>query len=518
MTTVPHAIPEEVVRYLTARGRFLGATLGERIDVDAELRRFLHEQPWGAFVLPLNGQDSFANEYARALTGADVPATADDWADRFLYQDSDGDPLPIDHLPSIVALSGETPPPRRIRLYDRENDERVDIYAYACPHLGADGQVLGSIGISLGVADWARDRSWGTHTSLSMLLRQTPNAIAILDRDGRYLACSVEWRAQSECTVSDPVGVLHEDAFDDPDPRWRDHVARVLRGETVGEDAMPVPSPVGGIPRYVQWRYVPWHNPFGDVGGVVMYRRDVTSEQHAQRRLKRANRTLRRQNEALEQFAYAASHDLQEPLRSIRQFAELMSRRYEDELDERGQRYLGHMVAGAQRISSMVDGLLAFARAGESVDLDVVSLDDRLRHVLVNLEASISESDGVVKVVAPLPPVLGHTATVDSALQNVLSNAIKYRAPSRRLRVHVSAEVDGEYVVVRIRDNGRGFASEHSERVFRLFRRLDNVADTRGSGLGLALVRRQLDAIGASISAESAPDQGTTITLRWLRA
>lgn len=504
----------EVERYLEARIRFIRAALGPTMHINDDLRRLLHEQPWGIFTLPLSGEDSFSNEYGRAVSGADVQPSANDWADRFTYLSVSGEPIPMEELPSVIALSGAAPPMQLIRIHDNVNNRHVDLYAIARAHFDSDGQVIGSVAVSIAVAEWGADRSWASHTSLHMLLRQTPNAIAIVDCTGRVLACSDAWRALPEVGDGNPVGRNIDDMLPESEPGWPDRWAAVLRGETVVEDSVLMPDPTTGDRRYMQLRYMPWRTGFGDIGGGVLYRRDVTAERLATHKLQHANRTLRRQNDALEQFAYAASHDLQEPLRAMRQFAELLDRRYGSTLDERGSRYLGHIIDGASRISDMVDGLLAFARAGESVMLEPVCLADSLARVTPDLMPRLADCGGTLTFETDLPTVLGTPTTIDSALRNVLTNAIKYRSDARALTVHIRTEREEGDTLLFVEDNGRGFAPEHNERLFRLFRRLDNVDGVEGFGIGLAVVRRQLDAIGATIEAVSAVEKGTNIVIR----
>ncbi|RQG91619.1 PAS domain S-box protein [Natrarchaeobius halalkaliphilus] len=219
---------------------------------------------------------------------------------------------------------------------------------------------------------------------------------------------------------------------------------------------------------------------------------------------------LRAETRRLEQFAYAASHDLQEPLRMVSSYLQLIERRYEDALDEDGTEFLAFAIDGAERMREMIDGLLAYSRvetqgnAFEPVDLDAV-----LEDVLVDLEVKIQETDAEVTT-AGLPTVEGDESQLRQVFQNLLDNAIEYGGDAPR--VHVAAERSGSAWTVSIRDNGIGIDPEQDEQIFEVFERLHGRDEHGGVGIGLAICERVVERHGGEIWVESEPGDGTTFS------
>lgn len=224
------------------------------------------------------------------------------------------------------------------------------------------------------------------------------------------------------------------------------------------------------------------------------------------RRLK-IERELERSNSDLEEFAYAASHDLQEPLRMITSFCEVVEERYHDKIDADGQRFLGYAVEGAHRMQRLVAELLALARVGRSEQpRELVDLAETCRTVVTELDDLAKERDGTVHL-GPLPVVFGSPTELERLLRNLVANALRYGGPSPR--VELGGEMRGTEQVLWVRDNGPGIDPRYHSRIFRAFKRLGERADT-GSGIGLALCRKIVDHHEGRIWVESELGKGAT--------
>jgi signal transduction histidine kinase len=224
---------------------------------------------------------------------------------------------------------------------------------------------------------------------------------------------------------------------------------------------------------------------------------------------RRANLELERSNRDLEQFAYVASHDLQEPLRAVAGYTQLLQHRYGGKLDAQAQQYIRHAVEGADRMQGLIHGLLAYARIGtDAAHLGPVDMAEALGEALGNLEVPLRESTGQVAH-GPLPTVHADRAQVVQLLQNLVGNALKFRAPGKapRIRVEAHATGTGEWTV-EVRDNGIGIPPEHQRRIFQIFQRLHPRDRYEGSGLGLAICQRIVERHGGRIWVESRPGQG----------
>jgi light-regulated signal transduction histidine kinase (bacteriophytochrome) len=226
-----------------------------------------------------------------------------------------------------------------------------------------------------------------------------------------------------------------------------------------------------------------------------------------------ANAELRRSNVELEQFAYVASHDLREPLRMVTSFGLLLQEHLGSSLDERGKQYLHFMVDGGTRMQSLVDDLLAYSRVGRSGRTPAwIDPAAAARGALLNLAAAIAETDADV-VVEPMPRAWADEALLRLALQNLVGNAIKYRAEGVRPRVVIGGELLPGGTALWVRDNGIGIAPEHHERIFLLFQRLHGRGRYPGTGIGLASVRKVVDIHGGRITVDSTLGEGASFTL-----
>ncbi|MFC4456718.1 sensor histidine kinase, partial [Deinococcus sonorensis] len=218
----------------------------------------------------------------------------------------------------------------------------------------------------------------------------------------------------------------------------------------------------------------------------------------------------------LERFAYVASHDLQEPLRTIASFSDLLTLRYGEALDDRGRQYLSRVTAGATRLKRLIDDLLVFSRLNaERAPLRAVPTEQPLREALSRLEAAIGSTGAEVKVGA-CPAVLGDGRELTQLFQNLIGNAVKFRRPGVTPEVQVDAQRDGAMWHFRVRDNGIGIPAEYQQRVFGMFERLHTREQYDGTGLGLAIVLKIVERHGGTVWLESTPDVGTTVhfTLR----
>ncbi|WP_277212790.1 sensor histidine kinase [Isoptericola croceus] len=236
----------------------------------------------------------------------------------------------------------------------------------------------------------------------------------------------------------------------------------------------------------------------------------------AQTRLRDQARELERSNRDLEQFAYVASHDLQEPLRKVASFTQLLQKRYGDQLDERADQYIAFAVDGAHRMQRLIQDLLSFSRVGRSGEKqEDVDLEAAMRQVLVDLSERIEEVAAEVTH-DPLPVVRGERGPLTMLLRNVVGNALKFRHPDRAPRVHVSVAPSADSATeweLSCSDNGIGIDPQYAERVFVIFQRLHPKEVYSGTGIGLALVKRVVEHHGGRVWIDTAATQGTTI--RW---
>ncbi|OBA83142.1 histidine kinase [Mycobacterium sp. 1164966.3] len=220
---------------------------------------------------------------------------------------------------------------------------------------------------------------------------------------------------------------------------------------------------------------------------------------------------LRRSNAELEQFAYVASHDLQEPLRKVTSFCQLLEKRYGDKLDDRASEYIGYAVDGAKRMQVLINDLLSFSRVGRLGTMSAqVDLDDALDAALANLATAIEESDAqIVRPEHGLPQITGDPMLLTMLWQNLIGNAVKFRREDRSPHVVIECRQRTDDIVVTVTDNGIGIAPEFTDKVFLIFQRLHGRDVYGGTGLGLALCKKIVEHHGGTIGIDTSYTDGT---------
>jgi len=245
---------------------------------------------------------------------------------------------------------------------------------------------------------------------------------------------------------------------------------------------------------------------------VVSAVRDVSERRRIQEALERRTRELARSNAELEQFAYVASHDLQEPLRMVASYAQLLERRYGDRLDEDAREFIRYMVEGARRMRDLINDLLDYSRVGRrGRPFAPVSLETVLEEVLAALEPAITETEARITC-GPLPELRADEAQMRQLFQNLLSNAIKFRGEEPP-RVHVGARREGALWHITVEDNGIGIDPQYAERIFLLFQRLHTQREYPGTGIGLAICKKIVERHGGRIWVDTDRRRGAAFHL-----
>ncbi|MDW5562177.1 MAG: PAS domain S-box protein [Methanomassiliicoccus sp.] len=241
---------------------------------------------------------------------------------------------------------------------------------------------------------------------------------------------------------------------------------------------------------------------FGGRKAILAVVRDITERKRYEEKIKRSNAEL-------QQFAYVTSHDLQEPLRMVTNYLQLLERREGGELDETSRRYIGFAVDGAKRMKAMIDDILTYSRVeSKGSFLEPVSMDAVLSIVQKDLSIAISES-GASVTHGPLPTVIADKGHMILLLENLVGNAIKYRSVAAP-QVNVSARKTDEEWVFSVQDNGIGIDPKYQERIFQMFQRLHTRDEYEGTGMGLAIAKRIVERYGGRIWFESRADRGST--------
>jgi PAS domain S-box-containing protein len=344
------------------------------------------------------------------------------------------------------------------------------------------------------------------------LLEAAPDAMVVVNQDGEIVLLNVQAEKQFGYKRDELLGQKVKNLI--PEGFAERLVADALRS---AEDALAqqIGTGIELIGRRKNGSDFPIEimlSPLESAEGILVTAaiRDITKRKKAEAHLLQKVEELNRSNEELGQFAYVVSHDLQEPLRMVASYTQLLSRRYKGKLDSDADEFISFAVDGASRMQRLIQDLLAYSRVGtKGKDLLDTSSEDALQQALINLRGAIKDS-GALVTHDPLPGVLADEMQLIQLFQNLVGNAIKYQS-SGVPRVHVSATRNGvRKWVFSVQDNGLGIDPQYFEKIFGMFQRLHKREEFAGTGIGLAICKKIVDRHGGSISVESRPGLGST--------
>jgi len=263
---------------------------------------------------------------------------------------------------------------------------------------------------------------------------------------------------------------------------------------------------------YVSVKLSPIKNSKGNITGISLISRDITDRKKAEEKLHKTIKELERSNYELQQFAYITSHDLQEPLRTIASFTQLLERRYKDKLDKDADEFIDFVVDAAVRMKEMIQDLLNYSRIGSNYgELKLINANKALNNAIHNLKSSIGENNAVITH-DPLPTVTADKGLLTQLFQNLIGNAIKFRKRDVPPRIHISASLDeknNEYIF-KVSDNGIGMEEQYTDKIFEVFKRLHTMDEYRGTGIGLAISKKIVERHSGRIWVESILGKGST--------
>jgi light-regulated signal transduction histidine kinase (bacteriophytochrome) len=260
---------------------------------------------------------------------------------------------------------------------------------------------------------------------------------------------------------------------------------------------------------------------------MLCINRYITALRSFEKEQERNIRELNRSNRDLEEFAYIASHDLQEPLRKISMFTERLKAKFDNTLDKEGELFIERILASANNMRMLIDNLLDFSRANRrSHTLDQVNLKSVLDAVISELELKIEETKAAITFAGAFPTIEAVTSEMAQLFGNILSNAIKFRKSHEKAEIVVRASKlaktekhvlglssNQNFYKIEVQDNGIGFEPEYSEKIFQIFQRLNGKSEYPGSGIGLAICKKIVEKHNGLIFAKSQPEQGATFTV-----
>ncbi|MBF0273200.1 MAG: PAS domain S-box protein [Magnetococcales bacterium] len=365
---------------------------------------------------------------------------------------------------------------------------------------------------------WAMESLTASQSRLQGILDHSRTVITLKDPRGRYLLINRRFEELFGVREAACLGRMDEDLF----PVEMAERARVSDAQALGEGPCEVEENwihPDGVRTYIVVKF-PLIDPRGLTTAVCAIATEITERKRMEEELRQLNvflekrvaeRTLEleRSNRDLQQFAHVASHDLQEPLRQVSGFAQLLSRRYRGQLDEKADQFIDYMVDGTRHMQELIEALLSFSRVNtHGAPLTLISVERVVDQVLRNLATSITQS-GAVITREPLPELLGDSFLLVRMFQNLIANALKFHGEEAP-RVHIGVEALESFWRFSVRDNGIGIEERHQERIFVIFQRLHTRSTHPGTGIGLAICKRIAERHGGEVWVESEVGKGST--------
>ena len=338
------------------------------------------------------------------------------------------------------------------------------------------------------------------------LIEASVDPLVTIDPNGKITDVNDSTEVVTGFKREDIIGTDFSDYFTDP-LKAREGYQKVFEKGIVRDYELEIKNKNGQITP-VLYNASVYRDDSNNVIGVFASARDITELKESEKVLKLRLDELARSNSELEQFAYVSSHDLQEPLRMIASYLQLLDRKYKGKLDAKADKYINFSVDGATRMQNLIDDLLAFSRVTtQAKELEPTDLEAVYKETLYNLELSIKENDAVISH-DHLPIVLADKTQISQVFQNLIGNAIKFKSTNRP-KINISVKEEDNQWLFAVQDNGIGIDPEHSDRIFEVFKRLHKKRDYPGTGIGLAICKKIIERHGGQIWVKSELGKGS---------
>ena len=542
---------EDVLRFASNMGH---PNLSEANLLD----RFIQEMPAAIYTTDSDGYITMYNDAAVALWGREPELGKDLWCGSWKIYKSDGSELSLDSCPMARTLKEKRAVTGEEIVVERPDGSRRNVAPHPSPIFNNSGELIGAINMLVDITDIKVSEKILQESEAKY--RNLYNSLErIVDEKTKDLKTKNEQLKQSEeryhkmieevedyaIILLDKNGVIQN--WNKGAEKIKGYKENEIVGKSfsefylLGDREQGLPNKLlnhakeTGKAIHEGWRrrkdgsqfwgsivLTALHDTENNILGFSKVTRDLTERKIAEDKAREYSNELEFQNKELEQFAYAASHDLKEPLRKIHLYNCAIAENPANHLDEKSREYLNRAINAAKRMGELIEDLLMYSRTTQSVEsYEPVNINDIVEEI-IHLHKEEFEQKQITMEIEPLPVVYGVSFQFKQLMANLISNAIKYKHPSRELLIRISNEgivhgtqiqdrevdLDKRYHHIAVTDNGIGFKEQYAEKIFEIFQRLNNPQTTKGSGIGLAICKKILQNHKGFIKAKGKEDRG----------
>ncbi|MGE5431697.1 MAG: PAS domain S-box protein [Syntrophomonadaceae bacterium] len=474
------------------------------------LKQILELMPVGIWLLNSAGEIAHSNPSATKLWSGARYVGINNFSDFKGWRADSGEPMgPHDWAAARAIEKGETHLNELINI-QCFNGQRKTIYNSAMPLRENNGKIIGAIAVDQDITDLMRvERELKISEEKFRTIAETmPLIVWTAEPDGKFDYLNQRSLEFTGASFEDVMGFgwhkfLHPESAGCTLEKWKESIET----GNILEDTSLLRR-YDGQYRWFLSRSVPLRDCKGNIIKWFGTATEIHEQKETEKKLQEALKKLERSNQDLEQFAYVASHDLKEPLRMVKNYMQLLEKKYKGKLDESAQTYINFAVDGAARMNDLISDLLLYAKvSSKPKEFEMVDLNQTVEEVMKDLQLAIKESSAEVHY-SDLPFVMADRLQIRQLFQNLMQNAIKFRNSENPVIEIRSEKISGQWLIM-VKDNGIGIDPQFKERIFVIFQRLHERDKYPGTGIGLAICKKIVEHHGGRIWVESEPGKGT---------
>lgn len=344
------------------------------------------------------------------------------------------------------------------------------------------------------------------------IIKSIPAALAVFHENLNYLVTSARWSAHTGLNSEHVIGRHMYDVIPDMPKKWKKIHERALKGERLKSEE-DIFKRENGMVEWFRWEVLPWYKTPDEVGGIILFVEQITRRKQLEKDMQKMIRALNQSNAELERFAHICAHDLNEPLRTIANYSELLSQEIAGSLTESARHYLSNIHKSIQHMHHLIYSVLAYSQfESKPLRKRQFLLSEILENVSLSLQNVIKEKNACLNFSKDSLQIYGDAALFAQLMQNLVSNALKFNNSEMPV-VDVNVQDKGGIILISVKDNGIGIATQYHKSIFRIFNRLHPASKYPGTGIGLCICKKIVDAHGGKIWVESLHEGGSIFYL-----